>query len=96
MVELIDSEPEEPGDPIGEAPVEVSILLMPNQYETFEATMGKAVGMCAKAGTIILIGKQAAKYDEAMRKGMDVAATTNRGRALETICESFLSEQWLI
>jgi len=91
MVELIDGEPEEPGDPIGEAPVEVSILLMPDQHAGFEAAMEKAVGMCAKAGTIILIGDQVAKYDAAMRKGMDLAATTNRGRALETICEEFLS-----
>jgi hypothetical protein len=40
---------------------------------------------------IILVGKQAAKYDEAMRKGMDLAATTNRGRALEQVCAGFLS-----
>jgi|GEM_PF-1834214 len=49
-----------------------------------QAGVGAAVGVGGlKAGTIILIGKQTAKYDEAMRKGMDLAATTNRGRALE-------------
>lgn len=75
-------------------PIEVNIMLMPDEHDDFDKAMVKAMEL-GKPSVIPLIGDQVGQYDKAMKAAFDLASTKLRNVGLATVCRIFnaLSEE---
>lgn len=72
-----------------ERPVQVSLLLMPDEKGSYDQAMTKAMGI-AGADVTPLIGQEVKDYHEAIGEGMGIVGVKLRNVALATICRAFI------
>lgn len=69
-------------------PIEVNIMLMPDEHGEYEKAMIKAMEI-GKPGVVPLIGDEVGQYDKAMKEAFSLASTKLRNVGLATICKIF-------
>jgi ParB/RepB/Spo0J family partition protein len=73
-----------------ERPISVSLMLMPDEHNSYSTAMKKAMKLMGDDVTA-LIGHEVASYDQAMKAGMGIAGAKLRNVAMAIICETFNS-----
>lgn len=70
-------------------PIDVHVMLMPDEHGTYEEAMVKAMGI---AGPMVvpLVGEEVEDYQSAMQEAMGLTGVKLRNIALLTICKAFL------
>lgn len=69
-------------------PIELNLLLMPDEHGDYEAAMSKAMAYSGPHVTP-LVAEEVADYDKAMREAMDLTGMKLRNVALASICHVF-------
>ena len=69
-------------------PVQVTLLLMPDEHSAYTTAMKKAMKYAGDDVTA-LIGHEVAEYDQAMKAAMGIAGAKLRNVALSVICATF-------
>jgi len=73
-----------------EAPVNVTIMLLPGQAMSYEQAMEKALTGVGDPDTLVLVQARAEAYDAAMQKAIKLGNIQKRGDAFWQICQWFL------
>lgn len=71
-----------------ERPIQVSLLLLPDEHGAYSTAIKKAMKLMGDDVTA-LIGHEVADYDQAMKAAMGIAGAKLRNVALAIICETF-------
>jgi len=92
LLKVPDFNPSEGGVKIAandvQRPIQVSLLLLPDEHAAYTAAMKKAMKFMGDDVTA-LIGHEVADYDQAMKAAMGIAGAKLRNVALAIICETF-------